>query len=235
MKTSSNTAGCIHTPFDGFPITRQIAGQDGNPVFIVSPRTLTPLRAKIADALGTASTLSLAAGCLFYLQTFPIATNWAIAGLLATPLLAYPLFTAIWRFLLKTKTRIVLTPSSFKFKAGRDWQAYDRTLPHGFAVLAHDKAQTEAKRHDHLTRLAQAEGEIISPKSYYGQAFHLCLIYAGQRVDITTIYGRKEASAILARLQLCDGVLDTACGINGATTLSPGDEITRQPGDLPAA
>ncbi|QYZ64676.1 MAG: hypothetical protein HPY30_00910 [Gammaproteobacteria bacterium (ex Lamellibrachia satsuma)] len=219
--------------FGGFPSTRKSSNDHGDPIIAIMARCPTPRRTKAADILSLTTTISVAAGALVYLQNQPGAIGAEEATLVAGSLLTYPLFKSGWRFLLKKKIRITLDLTTFSFKTWRGWKHFDRTLPHGYALLPHDKTKAEARHNEFRTRLAQAEGEVIQPPEYFGEAVHLCFIHAGQRIDITAIYGKKMALALQSRLQLCDGVLDAHAGINGGTHLSPQQSSTPQPGDLP--
>lgn len=64
------------------------------------------------------------------------------------------------------------------------------------------------------------------------ESLHLVLVYAGNRVDQATIYGRSEAAAIVARLQYCDRCLDKALAIGGGIPNRPEDEWNDAPGGL---
>ncbi len=219
--------------FGGFPSTRKSSNEHGDPIIAITARCPTPSRTKVADLLSLITTISVTAGALVYLQHQLGAIGAEEAILVAAPLLTYPLFKFSLRFLLKKKIRIALDLTTFAFKTWRGWQRFDRTLPHGYALLSHDKTKAETRRNEFRTRLAQAEGEIIQPPEYFGEAVHLCFIHAGQRIDIAAIYGKKTGQALLARLQLCDGVLDAHAGMNSGTHLAPQQSSTPQPGDLP--
>jgi len=65
----------------------------------------------------------------------------------------------------------------------------------------------EKDSHEFETRRAQASGEVIRKTSYYGESFHITLEYVGHRNDLLTVFGPKDALAILARLTACDEVL----------------------------
>ena len=143
----------------------------------------------------------------------------------------YPL-SLIWRFLLKKKTRIVMTAGRFSVKTWRGWKHFDRTLPHKFAVIAHDKTQAEQDKRELQLRRDQAAGRIVSRTRYYGQSFHIVFEYVGQRHDVLTVFGQKQALAVAARLKACDGVLDRKAGMGEGVALDPDDQWDRGPGDI---
>lgn len=221
-------------PFEGFPPTRQITDQNGDPVFIITPRTLSPFRAKLADLAAGAAVLAIAGGSLFYLDSQSITNETTIAALLAAPLLAYPLLKFTFAALFKARTKIILTPGTFRFKRWRWSKPYDRSLPHKFSLLEHDWAHREKERHDLAIRRAQADGEIISKKKFFSESFYLCFDLVGQRIDILCVYGRKPSLAILARIKAADEIMDAYARMGDGLALSPDQQWRSQPGDLPA-
>lgn len=220
---------------EGFPKTRQIIDREGRIGFVITPRTLTPIRAMVADWVAVAMAITIAASILFFLENHPLAEDRETIALLGAPFAAYPLLKLALPWLLKTRTQIILTPSLISFKRGGRKKAYDRTMPHSYSVIEHDKTRREQERHELAVRRAQAEeGEIIAKKKYYGNSFHICFNPIGQRKDIMTVFGRKPALAILMRLKACDEIIEAHAGLGDGLALTPDPQWAPQPGDLPS-
>ncbi len=220
------------SPFNGKPATEQVTNADGIASFHVRPYELTPLRAKIADIAGSITALGLNAAGIIQFEVFIGEPDWLWAVALVGPWLAYPLIRRLYRVLLKKGTEIVITPEQFKFRTWKGWQTYDRQLPHKFALIPHDRAQAEKEEHDLEIRQEQARRQIISKTRYYGESYHLSFEYLGQRNDVLTIYGRKEALAVLARLKACDEVMDSQARMGDGIALDPEDQWSDQPGEI---
>lgn len=78
------------------------------------------------------------------------------------------------------------------------------------------------------------EGKKEPPKKgkYYRRSFNIVLRYAGQRVDVASIFAKKQAEALLVRLQLFDQMMDAARGDAAAPAWS---EPATQYGHRPEA
>ncbi|PUB88025.1 MAG: hypothetical protein DBP00_07280 [gamma proteobacterium symbiont of Ctena orbiculata] len=224
--------GNINPSFEDFPKTRQIIDREGRIGFVITPRILTPVRAMVADGTAVALTVGLAANNLFFHESHYLTQDWQHIALLAAPVAAYPLLKLTLPWLFKTRTQIILTPSQISFKRGGRTRAYDRTKPHSYSVIEHDKTRREQERHELAVRRAQAEGEIIAKKKYFGDSFHICFNPIGQRKDILTVTGKKAALAILMRLKACDEIIEAYAGLGEGLALTPEPEWKPQPGDL---
>lgn len=224
----------ITASFEGFPKTRQIVDHDGRIGFIITPRTLTPVKAMVADRAAVLMAISIAPLILFFLEK-KYTHNWEIGVLLTSPFVAYPLLKIAFAWIFMAKAKMTLTPSMISFKRGGRKKAYDRTQPHSYSVIEHDKSRREQERHELAAHRAQAEeGEIIAKTKYYGDSFHICFNPIGQRKDILTVYGRKPALAILMRLKACDEIIEAHAGLGDGLALSPDPQWAPQPGDLPS-
>ena len=60
----------------------------------------------------------------------------------------------------------------------------------------------------------------------------MILIYAGQRVDLLSVFGAKEAAAIVTRLQYCDRLLNEAIAMSGGISKRPEDDWAEAPGGM---
>lgn len=222
----------IISPFQGEPRTEEFTDKSGNTEFRVTPQYLTPLRVKLAEFLAVISTLGFLGGGFCILSATPNPAGWLFWAALLGPLAAYPLLNGYWRRTLRKQTHIVMTIDQFKFLSWKGWQCYDRKLRHKFVLLLHDKTQAEKDEHDLEIREGQMRREVIAPKRYYADSFHLSFEYLGQRNDVLTVYGNKEALAILARFKACDERLNQLGSIGDGIALKPEDQWNDQPGDI---
>jgi hypothetical protein len=223
----------VRSPFAGKPATRQVADHNGAPAFDVQPRVLTPVRAMAAYWL---TGLGVVAGLGFSLAGFASAPN-PDSGMLTAALVVpvgggFVLYGAL-RSLLRKRVRLMLTLEQFSVKSLFGWKHYDRLLPHRFALLQHDWTQAEQEQQEFRAALAQRQGKLIKKQRWFGKSFHISFDYIGQRNDVLTVYGPKEAMAIVTRLNACDNVLDALARRGHGTPLTPADEWGDQPGAIP--
>lgn len=169
---------------------------------------------------------------IYQFEVFVGDPHWLWGLALIGPWLAHPLIWRLYRVLLRKETEIIITPEEFRFRSWKGWRTYDRQLPHKFALIPHDKARAEKEAHDLETRREQARGQFVSKTRYYGESYHLSFEYLGQRNDVLTIHGRKEALAVLARLKACDEVMDAEARMGDGIALDPEDQWSDQPGEI---
>jgi hypothetical protein len=219
-------------PFDGKPRTLEETDENGNLCFRVTPRVLTPLRARIADNLGetTAAAGVLLIGLYILDHNLP-PTALLFAGAIW---FAHPLCEKLWREVLKRPVEILVTADEFRFRRWMRWIVIDRDLQHRFALVLHDLARQERDRHELEAAKAQKRGKIVQPRRYYQDSYHLCYELLGQRNDITEICGRPDAQAVLARLRAIDEVITARARRGNGTAIRPGDQWVEQPGPIPA-
>lgn len=127
----------------------------------------------------------------------------------------------------------MIAPREVKVLRWYGWKVFDRTLPHKFSALAHDKTRAEQEQIDLAVRKEQARGRIIGKTRYYGESFHIVFEYLGQRQDLLTIYGPKAAKSVLSRLIACDSVMNTQTRMDEGISLDPEDEWSEDTGDIP--
>ena len=209
-----------------------LIGKDGELGFSIYPRELTPLRAKVADRLAPLSAVVMAWEGFLIVDAIPAPADWFYWAAIGGSLLALPLLKLTYRFLLKRRWLMVPTPDQFKLLTWHGWRIFDRRMPHKFALLPHDKTQLEKEKIEQQLRKGKGYGKTYSQLCYYGDAFHLSYEYLGQRNDIATIFGQKQAIALAARLKACDDVMDAQAKMGDGTPLSPDDQWNDQPGDV---
>ena len=220
----------IRSPFAGRPATRQVADHNGAPAFDVQPRVLTPVRAMAASWL---TGLGVVAGIgygLVGVVSAPNPDSGMLTAAIFVPVVGgFALYGAL-RSLLRKRVRLLLTLEQFSVKSLFGWKHYDRLLPHRFALLQHDWTQAEQEQQEFQ---AAQQRKVIRKRRWYANSFHLSFDYLGQRNDVLTVYGPKEAMAIVTRLNACDNVLDALAHRGQGTPLTPADEWGDQPGAIP--
>lgn len=222
----------IRNPLEGYPQTDETTGMDGLPSFRITPRTLTPFRAKVAHGIASLISVGLFIAAAHYL--------WTVAGIgLPQIAVAVVLITVVSHLLprvcesgFRHPREIKMTAEAISVRSARGWRHYSRLLEHRFALYPHDRTAWEQRNNDYEMRQAAASGHVVSPGVYYGESLHLVLVYAGHREDLLTIYGQREAAAIVARLQYCDRCLDKALAMGGGIPKRPEDEWNDSPGGM---
>lgn len=222
------------SPFAGWPETERDIDANGRSTFTVRPVYLTPQGAKAAGPLATLTALAVMVFCLLGMMKTRDAPTAAYLLAMFGPWLFHWMFVHLWCALLTATTEIVLSAARFSVRRGGDWEHYDRTLPHRFALVPHDKARAEREFNDFRRQAAATEKrKAARTYTWYGESWHLSFDYLGQRNDVLTIYGRPAALALRDRLKACDDVLDAETR-KGGVALSPAQEWGEQPGDIPS-
>jgi len=133
---------------------------------------------------------------------------------------------------LKTEWKIIITADHLTFKNWEKELVFDRRLPHKFRLLRHDEAQLEKEKIEKKLREGKVKNKTYTELAYYGKSSHISYEYLGQRNDIGTVFGEKEAIALITRLKACDKVMDAQGKMGDGTALSPNDQWDDQPGDI---
>ena len=107
----------VRHPFQGKPLTREVTDENGNLRYEVTAAVLTPLRARIADAIAPWTAGGVTALLILYVMnhdpTLPLLLFAASAWFL------HPLFKLAWRKSLRRSVHMVITAEEFRF---RGWQ-----------------------------------------------------------------------------------------------------------------
>lgn len=218
-------------PLSSRPMTIESLDKHGKPKFIIKPLELTPLRCKAVDGMQLAIAVVLGITCVLDILNLPEFFVEPVIRIIAPAVIAYFFMGWLFRDGLKRSSKIVMTTDAISVRRWHGWVRYNRNLEHQFAVLNHDKTLEERQRHELQTRQASASGKVIQKKAYYGQSFHVVLVYAGHRRDLLTVYGQKEANAIVTRLQYCDRRLNEAINM-GSGGQTPDEEWDNAAGGL---
>ena len=201
------------SPLAGKPRTRVRENAAGAAGFHITPRVLTPFRAKAADNLHLWLCVLWLMFCAVACATNPKPLLWALGESAAMFVVAYFLLRIVIVWAFRAKTEIRLDADAVKVRRWLWWRSFERSQVCGFALLQHDAAEDERLQHEFEKQEAAQKGKVAKPTPYYLRSFHVVMVYAGQRVDLLSVYGQKEASAIVARLQLCNQKLDEAAGV----------------------
>jgi hypothetical protein len=95
-------------------------------------------------------------------------------------------------------------------------------------VLPHDKAGDEQ---DEIEAIRRGGANGI-PRRYFTRAFIVTYDYVGQRHDIVSVMGQKEAAALQARLVLCDKLLDAESRRRVESFADAGPDWTLETGNI---
>lgn len=221
----------MQNPMAGSPPTEQATDQAGRLIFRVKPRELTPAGAEFADRLGVfLGVLSLVI-CALTVSGWDDPDFLHSVAMLMAAALGY--MALCCRDMCRVTTQVELRADSIRVKRWLGWQSYDRGIEHRFSLLLHDHAEKERRCHDLAVRKAATEGRAVQKPVYYGDSYHVVLLYAGHRIDLLTVYGMPEAAAVVARLQYCDRLLDQeAKRGNGGGATRATDDWDSAPGGL---
>lgn len=209
-------------PLAGKPYTSTFETAGGRKGYKVLPYELTPLCAMIVDKVSVFAATLFA--ILLAVKAFQSSgTSYGIEHALTFLGFVLVVYVATREFLrgaLRKPSRIVFHDQTIAVGLWPFREFYDRNIEHSFALIQHDEADTEQ-------RLASQK-----QKPYFRDSYHVILMYAGQRNDVLTVYGRKEAIAILQRLIYCDRALNDDTNMPGGHKPTPELEWKQAPGGL---
>jgi hypothetical protein len=227
-------AQTARSPFAGTPATWQVADANGNPAFRIEPRILTPLRASMVNILSGVAAVGLFIYSLGSLAGTANADGGSLGAAVMVPVIGAVALHGALKSLFRKRVKIMMTLERFSVRGLFGWKHFDRLLPHRFAVLPHDWQQAERDQDEYRMQQAQLRKQPMKKARLYANSFHISFDYLGQRNDLMTVFGQKDAVAIAMRLKACDDVLDAFVRRGQGTPLSPQDEWGDQPGAIPA-
>ncbi|MGA7178911.1 MAG: hypothetical protein WBX11_04900 [Thiobacillaceae bacterium] len=223
----------LRSPFAGKPRTWQTSDRGGNPAFHVEPRILTPMRAMAVSFLTKLGTIAGIGYALLNVANADHPDAGMLAAAIIIPVIGGIVLHQTLDSFFRKRVRLMLTEQRFSVRGFFGWKHYDRQLPHRFALLPHDWLQAEQAANEYQMQQAQLAHKPYQKQRWYAESFHVSFDYLGQRNDIMTVYGQKEAVAIATRLKACDDVLDAFARRGQGTPLRPADEWGDQPGAIP--
>lgn len=221
----------LKQPFEGEPETREVSTADGQTEYHVTVKELTPLRARVADIADVLVGIYVT-GLIIALFLNDPHQDWAAVVTAALFFGCYWKARPGLRNSFRKKTKLRLNAEHLAIWQSAGWVCFDRKLPHRFGILQHDYAQMEKLKVEFERQKAAMKRKVLFRKPYYGDSFIVCLDYLGQRQDLVTVYGRKEASAVVARLQACDEIIESRLRQGRGAPIDPADQWGHQPGDL---
>lgn len=222
----------IQSPFAGKPVTTETKDEQGRSTYSVELSALTPLRARVADWLSGIASFAVGIGALRLIFMLHVSNTPQILALLVAPLPAYWIARyALYRGMQKT-VHVMFTPEHFTIRRMLGNKTFDRNLPHSFALYVHDRAGREEEVLSYKESKLKNSWWPWALKRYLGRSYHLSFDYLDQRNEIMTVYRRKHAHAMLARLNAVRRVMDNEAGFGSGQALAPERDWTAQPGEL---
>lgn len=218
--------------FYGRPRTRPYFTRKGGAGYKVHPRELTPLRAKIADMLGTVSAIALAIGSCFYLNEIGEENGWVWLVAIIGAMVAIPVLQWFWCVLLKRRIPMSLDGKRFKRHWLFTWGVHETPAIGGFALAPHRKAQKEAARHEDEKSRAAMRGEVMRAKPYYQDSGVLSVMYHGEYRKVTPIYPLEKAQRTEERMQAVHQKIMQHGVTRSFDPYGGDDEWTNSPGDF---
>ena len=209
-------------PFIGSPPTKVLSTRTGEPIIYVSLMAISPFWVKWRNRfrfwLPVAGMCYLGAP-LVELELIPL-QSWI--EVLIVPWVLFPLVYMIFFFLFSKTVKVIFASDKVSIVKGGRRVSFDRSLPHRFVCLEHDKAQKEADR------------GVLPKKRVYAKSRILAFMYYGQRLDVLDIYGFKAARRFLDRCQACDAWMEATNKHGNGFATAPYEDFSSQAGNLPA-
>lgn len=217
------------SPFDGLPTTTDII-ENGVPTITVEATDTEPFRMKVAVGFVCAGLAAIFAlvGTMDQRTAEQALFQGLMWSAIACLLVAASLFA-------RQPVTIRFTPTHLAVRRGyfaEQWHLFDLAHPHSIGMALHDKAMQEKLDTEYSKEKAARGGTAVQPELVYGDTYHICFSYFGQRHDLLTVRGRKEAARITSRLQACLEINRARAGKGGSAT-RPGQQWTRSSGGVP--
>lgn len=218
------------TPFDGGPVTHHGRDAEGVPQTTVIAAAVGPWRAKLFDGLSLTSAIGITALTVYEIALAGGASTAGLLGTLALPFATHFGLKHALRLACPNRVPIVFTPERLSFRRFWGWRHFDRSIPHRFALIPHDRTEREKLWLEFVERKFRHKWWCWSRRRYFGESYHLIYEYQGQRNDILSIHRHRKAVALLARLQACDQEIEAKARTGRGVAHDPADEWSRQPG-----
>jgi hypothetical protein len=219
-------------PLSGWPETEILKTDDGLPAYRVTPRVLTPRRALMAEGWGDVAGIVLVVGFTGALVVARHHPDWPTLLVIGTVLCAWAMTEArkLITRLFRKRQEVVMTPTRIGVRRGGEWHWHTREIEHRVTLLPHDKALQEQRANDRERASAGIDRKVPRLQYVYADSCHVALELAGHRFDLMEVFGPLEASAIVARLQYLDRVLDAQIHRGRGVPNRPGDDWPDAPG-----
>lgn len=224
--------------FDGGPKTTDTIDLYGVPTIEVKLTATDPFWRKVADRVGMILLMpSLGMIAIHFLNSPRLQADWSGLGVDLMVVGGFLLW--LTHMIRKVERHVKFTPQALLVKRrrllfGSYWEEYELNQPVRLTMLLHDRALQEREENEFRRAKASMSGKALRTESLYQNSFHICVEHYGQRNDIITVYGRKEATAILTRLKACLEINKARAGRSASTATEPGQQWKSMPGSLPA-
>jgi hypothetical protein len=230
-----NKTARMISAFAGEPETSFARDDAGNVMAIVRPRVLTPLRAKIADALAPMTTVGV------FVSSVTVVANVHHAGAASwiaacvVPWVLTPLFRRLWRHRLRRESTLVFTAAHLVVRNGRAApEIHDRENPHRFRLeTQHAAAEREAEAHEIAIERARLARKVVRPRKYHRETLHLVIEHERYPRLITEIMGRENAVRVLGRIKQVEAYMERVAAMGAMATGGPQVEWDDMPGKIP--
>ncbi|WP_165918568.1 hypothetical protein [Rhizobium azibense] len=216
--------------FEGEPKTVMVTDK-GKTVITVEASHLRPTVAQEADEaakLGAWLLFLAPLGIGYMIQEF----NTLLGCMMAAGVVAKGPLSFCFRETAREVAKVRFTETGIEMSWNGQWRTFDRHHTHRFVLLEHDRTGAEKDDLDFQQRLGSVKGQAKPVTRYYSAAFIVAFEYFGQRFDIAEVMGRKEATAIVARLALCDEMMNGIVNSKPTVVQKPEDEWQELPGGL---
>ena len=208
-------------PFRGKPVTIFREDRTGDLTITVYPRALHPITLFCIRwfSLGMAVAALALGGYTLMIDPYP---TWAEAlGMLIISCLTYPFLRFGLAMVLQWQAPVRFSKDRISIRRFLFWKHFERRHPHSFTLFEHDKSQDERDKLAFRNNKSPRRFWFLRRRAYFGESYHVCLDYFGERQDIITVHGIKKARKIHARLMACDEVIEGHTHGDGGVVLSP--------------
>jgi hypothetical protein len=227
-------ANRTQSPFEGKPTTRKFTNSKSQTCYRVTIEAMTPMRTRLADWLSGVAAIGALVGGIKIITMLPELEGWMVAGLLASPLPSYFIAKVGLNEAMRKTVRVEFTPDEFLVYGLFGIKRFDRHIPHKFALYVHDRAEREENVLSYRESKRQRYWWAWKLKRYCGQSYHLSFDYLDQRNVVMTIFKRRTAHNILARLNAVKQVMDNEVNNGAGQALTPEQDWSPQAGALEA-
>ena len=189
----------IRHPFAGWPKTEPI--ENG---YVIKARHHTPFTIKLASAIAFILTALLTLWIIMmwvdhgqYMETLghhPSEVGTALILFVWVPL--YPLLYWDFRLIFRRHTPMIFKPRFTQI--GK--MTYDTDRITAFGIKSHEKAEDEERDLQYKLQTGKIKPHEEKKLRLYTDSHHIMMEYQGQSVNVTDVYGKKEAEKLQHRM-----------------------------------
>ena len=186
----------IKHPFFGWPVTEPLYDEDeGARGYRVDAAHRTPFTIKLADGITSAITFMLVLVILSH----------GHEDMLIHLVLLIPLYAGLWRLLrlvIRKRTKVDFwrnnNDGTKTVLIGKD--EYPAAGITGFGGEEHEKSELEGRQQSAKVQIGKLKVTRAEEFRLYQDSYHVQMEYAGQPLIIADVYGKRDASKLIARL-----------------------------------